>query len=205
MTGSRKKKRAVTGCTLLTSWRHSKSTIRRRSESIQECSLSSLMNQKPTVYTNFLLGSRTCFFLLGSAILGKRRCLGAGFWVLESHFALCLYSKELLAWHSMARSLCFYTLPNYLQTCNWKTGRLILYPQLLDAACMFLPKPLIPGVGFCLHMADHPIECIHAFKLAELRACIRYILCFGQVANDSAAKQNSRAEDPKHIVRSRDG
>jgi hypothetical protein len=66
--------------------------------------------QKPTVYTNFLLGSRTCFFLFSVTYLGQAKVFG----VLGLHFAFHLYSKECLAWHSMAWSLRFCTLHNVL-------------------------------------------------------------------------------------------
>jgi hypothetical protein len=51
--------------------------------------------QKPTVYTNFLLGSRTCFF----PFLGRSFWASEGVWVLVlgSHFAFHLYSEEI--WH----------------------------------------------------------------------------------------------------------
>ena len=70
--------------------------------------------QKPTVYTNFLLGSRTCFFLFSVTYLGQAKVFGC--WALELglHFAFHLYSKERLAWHGMAWSLWFCTLHNVL-------------------------------------------------------------------------------------------
>jgi hypothetical protein len=118
--------------------------------------------QRPTVYTNFLLGSRTFFFLFSVGYLGQARVFGC--WVLESHFAFHLYSKESLAWHGMAWSLWFCTLQTRGQPCNWKTRCLRLYPLLRDAPCMFL---LEPGVEFRLCMIGHPTEYMPPDLLVE--------------------------------------
>jgi hypothetical protein len=109
--------------------------------------------QKPTVYTNFLLGSRTCFFLF----FGHLSWASEGVWVLGFGIGIAFCFSPVqqgtfgMAWHGM-ESLVLYTTQ---RPCNWKTRCFKLYPLIRDAACMFL---LEPAIDFHLRIIGRPIE-----------------------------------------------
>jgi hypothetical protein len=113
--------------------------------------------QRPTVYTNFLLGSRTFFFFFSVGYLGQAKVFGC--WILGFGIAFCFslvqQGKFGMAWHG-TESLVLYTT-NKRTACNWKTRCFKLYPLLRDAPCMFL---LEPGVDFRLCTTGRPTECM---------------------------------------------